>query len=206
MSARGALTGAGSGSVWPRGPWRGFQVQKDTLFCRFEANPGSRTAALTRPVVGVPEEIQGVLSMEVGGWADLLLCSTQPHLVDRGPPGYSKPSLSVDLYQGLPDPAVPRDCRCQQATCDCSVWCDLPNGQCPTRQQMSWLGGSATPAHPAPREQARSPQGHPARLHYHRGSAVLPPWPPQPRCALPWGVQSSLQHPSPGTQAAVSCV
>lgn len=141
MSARGVLTGAGPGSVWPRGPWRGFQVQKDTLFCRFEANPGSWTAALTRPVVGVTEEIQGVLSMDVGGWADLLLRSTQPHLVDRGPPGHSKRSLSLDLHQGLPDPAVPRDCRCQQVTCDCSVWCDLPNSQCPTRQQMSWPEG-----------------------------------------------------------------
>lgn len=37
---------------------------------RFEANPGSPTAALTRLVVAIKEEIQGVLSREVRGRAD----------------------------------------------------------------------------------------------------------------------------------------
>ena len=44
---------------WPclvLGSWAVFQVQKDTLFCRFEANPRS-WAALNRPVVSVETEI-----------------------------------------------------------------------------------------------------------------------------------------------------
>ena len=46
-------------TAWPclvLGSWAVFQVQKDTLFCRFEANPRS-WAALNRPVVSVEMEI-----------------------------------------------------------------------------------------------------------------------------------------------------
>ena len=49
-----------------------FQVQKDTLFCRFEANPRSWTAALNRPVASVVGKYEGsyLETWEVGGRAD----------------------------------------------------------------------------------------------------------------------------------------
>lgn len=44
-------------------------MQKDTLFCRFEAKPGSPAAAMTRPVVHARGKVQGVLSSGVGSTA-----------------------------------------------------------------------------------------------------------------------------------------
>lgn len=82
------------------------KCKKIHCLCRFEANPGSPIAALTRPVVGIKEEIQGVLSREVRGRADpySLLYSAPPGI--PYPPGQGEASFSLDHHQGLLDPAI----------------------------------------------------------------------------------------------------
>lgn len=94
-------------------------------------------------------------------------------------------------------PAVPRDCRCQQATCDCSVWCDLPNGQCPTRQQMSWPGGSADTSSPCSQGAGKEPPRSPSKAALSQRVCCAPTM--APTATLLPGVSSTL----PSTPALV---
>lgn len=78
------------------------KCKKIHCLCRFEANPGSPTAALTRPVVGIKEEIQGVLPKEVRSRDD-------PYsLLYPAPPGIPYLPGQGDHHRGLLDPAIPK--------------------------------------------------------------------------------------------------
>lgn len=101
-------------------------MQKDTLFCRFEANPRSQVASMTGLVVDTEGEVQGDLSTEVGLGAGPCNAVLLPH-------------LGVHVHQDRERLVIRPPLGTRPRGPKGRPWCRAqPDGQCRPGGQTSW--------------------------------------------------------------------